>query len=81
VITDDVGAAAQVASVPAGQRATRFVAAGGDIVITAKASLTATMVDALVQKAQQDKAFEARLKSSVRRVLALKQRRGLVSCS
>ncbi|MDX6291038.1 MAG: beta-N-acetylhexosaminidase [Kribbellaceae bacterium] len=80
VITDDVGAAAQVASVPAGQRATRFVAAGGDIVITAKASLTATMVDALVEKAQQDKAFEARLKSSVRRVLALKQRRGLVSC-
>src|SRR5262249_58656954 len=29
VITDDVGAAAEVASVPAGQRATRFVAAGG----------------------------------------------------
>jgi beta-N-acetylhexosaminidase len=80
VITDDVGAAAQVASVPAGQRATRFVAAGGDIVITAKASLTATMVDALVEKAQQDKAFEAQLKSSVRRVLTLKQRRGLVNC-
>jgi beta-N-acetylhexosaminidase len=80
VITDDVGAAAQVASVPVGQRATRFVAAGGDIVITARASLTATMVDALVDKAQQDKAFEALLKSSVRRVLALKQRRDLVSC-
>jgi beta-N-acetylhexosaminidase len=80
VITDDVGAAAEVASVPAGERATRFVAAGGDIVITAKASLTATMVDALVDKAQQDKAFEALLKSSVRRVLALKQRNDLVSC-
>jgi beta-N-acetylhexosaminidase len=80
VITDDVGMAAQVASVPVGQRATRFVAAGGDIVITAKASLTATMVDALVKKAQQDKAFEALLKSSVRRVLELKQRRDLVSC-
>jgi beta-N-acetylhexosaminidase len=39
------------------------------------------MVDALVDKAQQDKAFEALLKSSVRRVLALKQRRHLVSCS
>jgi beta-N-acetylhexosaminidase len=81
VITDDVGAAAQVASVPIGERATRFVAAGGDIVITAKAAQTATMVDALVDKAQRDKAFEAMLKSSVRRVLALKQRRDLVSCS
>ena len=80
VITDDVGAAAEVASVPAGQRATRFVAAGGDIVITAKASLTSTMVNALVVKAQQDKEFAAALQSSVRRVLALKQSRGLLSC-
>ncbi|WP_237744967.1 glycoside hydrolase family 3 N-terminal domain-containing protein [Kribbella catacumbae] len=80
VITDDVGAAAEVASVPAGQRATRFVAAGGDIVITAKASLTSTMVTALVAKAQQDKAFAAQLQSSVRRVLTLKQNRGLLSC-
>jgi len=80
VITDDVGAAAEVASVPAGQRATRFVAAGGDIVITAKASLTSTMVNALVVKAQQDKAFAATLQASVRRVLALKQNHGLLSC-
>jgi beta-N-acetylhexosaminidase len=80
VITDDVGAAAEVASVPAGQRATRFVAAGGDIVITAKASLTSAMVNALVTKAQQDKEFAAVFQSSVRRVLILKQDRGLLSC-
>lgn len=80
VITDDVGAAAEVASVPVGQRATRFVAAGGDIVINAKAGLTATMVSALVAKAQQDKAFAAKLTGSVRRVLTLKQEHGLVSC-
>jgi beta-N-acetylhexosaminidase len=81
VITDDVGAAAEVASVPAGDRATRFVAAGGDIVITAKASLTSVMVSALVRKAQQDKAFAALVQASVRRVLVLKQNHGLVSCS
>ena len=80
VITDDVGAAAEVAAVPAGQRATRFVAAGGDIVINAKAGLTATMVNALVAKAEQDKAFAAQLTSSVRRVLTLKESHGLVSC-
>jgi beta-N-acetylhexosaminidase len=80
VISDDLGAAAQVASVPVGQRATRFVAAGGDIVITADASLTGTMIDALVRKAGQDKAFAADLQRSVQRVLALKQRHGLVTC-
>lgn len=80
VISDDLGAAAEVASVPVGQRATRFLAAGGDVVITAKASLTPTMVNALVLKAQQDKEFAATLRSSVRRVLALKQSHGLVSC-
>jgi beta-N-acetylhexosaminidase len=56
------------------------VAAGGDIVITAKASLTSTMVSALVTRAQQDNEFAASLQSSVRRVLALKQNRGLLSC-
>jgi len=81
VITDDVGAAAEVASVPAGDRATRFVAAGGDIVITAKTSLTSVMITALVDKAQQEKSFAALLQNSVRRVLTLKQNRGLVSCS
>ena len=48
--------------------------------ITAKATLTATMVTALARKAQQDKAFAALLQSSVRRVLTLKQNHGLVSC-
>ncbi|MET9269240.1 glycoside hydrolase family 3 N-terminal domain-containing protein [Kribbella sp. NPDC003557] len=80
VITDDVGAAAEVASVPAGERATRFVAAGGDIVINAKAGLTATMVSALVAEAEEDESFAAQLTSSVRRVLTLKQDHGLVTC-
>ncbi|MEU8224566.1 glycoside hydrolase family 3 N-terminal domain-containing protein [Kribbella sp. NPDC048915] len=80
VITDDVGAAAEVASVPVGDRATRFVAAGGDIVINAKPGLTATMVDALVTEAEQNPKFAAQLTSSVRRVLTLKQDQGLVSC-
>jgi len=80
VITDDVGAAANVAKVPAGQRATRVIAAGGDIVINGAADLTATMVNALVVKAQQDKKFAAQLDQSVRRVLALKQKHGLVTC-
>jgi beta-N-acetylhexosaminidase len=38
------------------------------------------MIDALVRKAGQDKAFAADLQRSVQRVLALKQRHGLVTC-
>jgi beta-N-acetylhexosaminidase len=75
VIADDLGAAAEVRSVPPGQRAVRFVAAGGDIVITAEASLTATMISALVAEAA-----DLDLDQHVRRVLVLKQRQGLVSC-
>lgn len=80
VISDDVGAAAEVASVPVGQRATRFVAAGGDIVITAEASLTRPMIDALAGRADDDREFAATLRAGVRRVLSLKQRHGLVDC-
>ncbi|GAA0611221.1 glycoside hydrolase family 3 protein [Kribbella sandramycini] len=80
VITDDVGAAAEVAKVPAGQRATRVIAAGGDIVINGAPGLNATMINALVAKAQQDDAFAAKLTASVRRVLALKEKHGLVAC-
>jgi beta-N-acetylhexosaminidase len=75
VISDDLGAAAEVATVSPGRRATRFVGAGGDIVITADAALTATMIDALVARASV-----LDLDQHVRRVLALKQQRGLLSC-
>lgn len=78
VIADDLGTAKQVSSVPPGERATRFVAAGGDIAITADASLTGPMIDALAAKTRQGQGF--RLDDHVRRVLALKQRYGLLSC-
>lgn len=78
VIADDLGTAKQVSAVPPGERATRFVAAGGDIVVTADASLTGPMIDALAAKASQDKGFG--LDDHVRRVLALKQRYGMLSC-
>ena len=78
VIADDLGTAKQVSSVPPGERATRFVAAGGDIVITADPGLTGPMIDALVAKTRADKGFG--LDDHVRRVLALKQRYGLLSC-
>ncbi|MHC1559749.1 glycoside hydrolase family 3 N-terminal domain-containing protein [Actinomycetospora sp. C-140] len=80
VTTDDVGAAAAVSDVPVGQRAVRFVEAGGDQVLTIKPSDVAPMVDALSAEADRDPAFAGRLEESARRILALKSDRGLVRC-
>jgi len=80
VVTDDVGVAKSVAATPVGERATKFVDAGGDIVLTAEASQVPTMVEALMTKAQQDKAFGKKMDASVTRVLTLKEDMGLLGC-
>jgi beta-N-acetylhexosaminidase len=80
VITDDVGAAKAVAAVPVGERATRFIAAGGDIVLTANAGQAPTMRAAMQARMKASPAFARQVNSSVERVLALKVRLGLASC-
>lgn len=79
VITDDMNAVA-VQGVPAGQRAVRFIAAGGDIVLTGRAADAPTMAGALVSRARSDKKFAGKVAASTKRVLALKQRLGLLHC-
>lgn len=78
VITDDVGAAAQVANVPVGQRAVRFVAAGGDMVLTVNASQAAAMTHALIGRARASRAFRRKVDAAALRVLQAKQRAGLL---
>ncbi|HRW01785.1 MAG TPA: glycoside hydrolase family 3 N-terminal domain-containing protein [Tetrasphaera sp.] len=80
VITDDVGAAAAVAATPIGERATKFIAAGGDIVLTAKASDIPVMARA-VKAELADEEFAAKAGAALERVLTLKARRGLLDCS
>jgi beta-N-acetylhexosaminidase len=80
VITDDLGKAVAVKSVSVGQRAVRFISAGGDVVLTVIASQAPTMVAAIAAKARTNVAFRAQVNASVRRVLALKQQFGLLSC-
>ncbi len=80
VITDDVGAAKSVAAVPVGQRATRFIAAGGDIVLTAQPSTVPTMHAAITAKMAKDPAFAAQVRAAVTRVVELKVQRGLATC-
>ncbi|HET6968156.1 MAG TPA: glycoside hydrolase family 3 N-terminal domain-containing protein [Ornithinibacter sp.] len=80
VITDDVNAEA-LDAVPAGDRAVRHIAAGGDIVLTGAASDADEMLEAIADRTQQDAGFAAKVDASVERVLTLKERMGLLPCS
>jgi beta-N-acetylhexosaminidase len=73
IISDDLSAAAQVESVPAGERAVRAVGAGVDLVLaSAKPSVAPAMVDALVKAARDDLAFAAKVDAAAARVVAAK---------
>jgi beta-N-acetylhexosaminidase len=78
IISDDLGAAAQVRNVPAGQRAIRFVAAGGDVVLTVDASLAGAMTHALIARARNSAAFRRRVDAAALTVLQAKQAAGLL---
>jgi beta-N-acetylhexosaminidase len=80
VISDDLGRAVAVASVPSAQRAVRFVAAGGDLVLTVDPQTAAPMLDGLVARANADPEFATALTAAARRVLDAKHDRGLLRC-
>lgn len=81
VITDDVGAAKALSATPVGDRAVKFIDAGGDIVLTATPSQVSVMVAALTARAGADPAFAAKIDAAAARVLELKARFGLATCS
>jgi beta-N-acetylhexosaminidase len=79
VISDDLAAAA-MRTLPPGERATRFVAAGGDLLIIGDPSLAITMADAIRDEAADDPDFAKRVTQSAARIVTMKQRRGLADC-
>lgn len=78
VISDDLGGAQQVARIPQAQRAARFVAAGGDVVLTVHPDTLPAMYRAVLARARQDDGFRARVEASALRVLTAKERQGLL---
>ncbi len=78
VISDDLGATRQVAGVAVGDRAVRFIAAGGDVILDVAADQIAPMAAAVLARAQADPAFAAQVDASSMRVLEAKQARGLL---
>jgi beta-N-acetylhexosaminidase len=80
VMSDDLGRAVAVSQVPVERRAVHAVAAGVDVVLTVRAVDAQPMAQALTDRAAADPAFAARVSESAGRVLALKERFGLLSC-
>ncbi|WP_222267930.1 glycoside hydrolase family 3 N-terminal domain-containing protein [Modestobacter marinus] len=80
VMSDDLGRAVAVSQVPVERRAVDAVAAGVDVVLTVRTADAQPMAQALTDRAAADPAFAARVTESAGRVLALKERFGLLTC-
>ncbi|WP_104525870.1 glycoside hydrolase family 3 N-terminal domain-containing protein [Blastococcus atacamensis] len=78
VISDDLANADAVEGVPPGERAVRFLEAGGTLVLTVDGGPVPEMIDAVVARAEQDPAFAELVDGAVRTTLAAKDRAGLL---
>jgi beta-N-acetylhexosaminidase len=78
IVSDDLGGAKQVTGYSIGDRAVRFVAAGGDVVLTVDANQAGEMTAALLAKANSDPAFKKQVDAAALLVLQEKQARGLL---
>ncbi|MGY1724437.1 glycoside hydrolase family 3 N-terminal domain-containing protein [Blastococcus sp. SYSU DS0533] len=78
VISDDLANAAAVQGLPAGERATRFLAAGGTLVLSCDGDLVPEMVDAVLARAEADPAFADVVHAAVRTALTAKAEAGLL---
>lgn len=78
ILSDDVGAAEAVQGVPPGERAVRFLAAGGTMVLTVAPSDVPIMIDAVLARSERDRAFAAVVDDAVRTALLAKAGAGLL---
>lgn len=78
VVSDDLGNAKAVESVPVGERAVRFLAAGGTLVLTVDPTIVPAMIDAVLARADADAGFAAQVDAAVRTALLAKARAGLL---
>jgi beta-N-acetylhexosaminidase len=80
IVSDDLGDAAAVHAVPAGQRAVSFVSAGGDLVTSQSLAPAEQMAATVLARASADSAFRATVDTAARLVLTAKQVAGLLPC-
>ena len=80
IVSDEIGDAEAVQSIPVGERATRFIAAGGDMIISKTVPPAVAMAEALLARIGSDEAFRSRVDEAVIRVLRAKLAAGLLPC-
>ena len=80
IMSDDLGDASAVQSIPAGSRAISFLTAGGDMITSQSLGPALTMAAAVMAKAASSSSFRAEVDAAAQRVLAAKQASGLLSC-
>ena len=80
IMSDDLGAAVAVASVPPASRGVDFLTAGGDMITSQSLPAAIAMYQAVLARAGDDPAFRATVKSAVMRILDAKQAYHLLPC-
>jgi beta-N-acetylhexosaminidase len=80
IISDDLGAAVAVASIPPEDRALGFLAAGGDMITSESLPAAAAMAAAVLGQADADPGFRSVVDAAAMHVLAAKQAYGLLPC-
>ena len=81
VMTDDIGAAAALRGVPLGERAVRFIEAGGHLVLSVRTADAGPLSRAVVARAQANAVFRGRVNAAAARVIQSKIDAGLVFCA
>lgn len=78
VVSDDLGNARQVAAWSPGDRAVKFLTAGGDLVLDVNPALLPAMYDAVLARARVNAGFSTHVAQAALRVLRLKAQHGLL---
>ena len=78
VVSDDLGNAQAVADIAPGERAVRFLAAGGTLILTVAPALVPGMIDAVLARLKADPAFVPKVDQALRTALLAKARAGLL---
>ncbi|MGH3213898.1 MAG: glycoside hydrolase family 3 N-terminal domain-containing protein [Trebonia sp.] len=80
IMSDDLGDALAVQSIPAGSRAVSFLTAGGDMITSQSLAPAQAMAAAVLAKASSSPSFRAVVDAAAQRILAAKQALGLLTC-
>jgi beta-N-acetylhexosaminidase len=81
VVSDEIGDAEAVQSIPVAERGVDFLVAGGDLIVSKTTDPAVAMARAIRSRADEDPDFRARVDDAALHVLAAKDALGLLPCS